>query len=104
MEAARERGIRIPEDLAVVGFDDIELAEHVHLTTMRQPMYDMGVLALDRLIARTTDPSAVPSVTSFLPRLIVRRTCGATGGRADGGIVEIPVVDGSVLNPAGGTA
>jgi LacI family transcriptional regulator len=41
IEAARERHLRVPEDIAVVGFDDIELAQHVQLSTMRQPMNEM---------------------------------------------------------------
>ncbi len=44
MEAARERGLRLPEDLSIVGFDDIPQAGHVHplLTTVRQPLEEMG--------------------------------------------------------------
>ncbi len=78
MEVARELGIRIPEDLAVVGFDDIELAQHVNLTTMRQPMYDMGLLALENLAARMKNPSAPPTLSTFTPELIIRGSCGAT--------------------------
>ena len=77
LEAARDAGIRIPEDIAIVSFDDIELAQHALLTTMRQPMYEMGTLALERLLARTKDPLAPPTVDSFVPELIIRRSCGA---------------------------
>jgi LacI family transcriptional regulator len=76
MQEAAELGVRIPEDLAVVSFDDIELAQHVQLTTMRQPMHEMGSLALEKLLARMKDPAAAPTVTSFLPELIVRKSCG----------------------------
>lgn len=77
LEAAREFGIRVPEDIAIVSFDDIELAQHAQLTTMRQPMYEIGTLALHRLLARMKDPDATPSLTTFLPKLIIRRSCGA---------------------------
>lgn len=78
LEAARTAGIRIPADLAVVGFDDIELAQYAELTTMRQPMYEMGRLAMEKLVARMKDPGAGPSLSSFIPDLVIRRSCGAT--------------------------
>lgn len=78
LAVASEMGIRIPEDLAVVSFDDIEMAGHALLTTMRQPMYEMGVLALEKLLARTKNPSAPATLTTFLPELIIRKSCGAS--------------------------
>ena len=42
IEAARILGIRVPEDLSVVGFDDIEIAAHIGLTTVRQPLFESG--------------------------------------------------------------
>jgi LacI family transcriptional regulator len=89
LEAARESGVRIPEDMAIVGFDDIELAQHVHLTTMRQPMYDMGLLALEKLAARMKDPGAPPTLSTFTPELIVRGSCGAVPGGGKGKIGEL---------------
>jgi LacI family transcriptional regulator len=77
LEGAAELGVRVPEDLAIVSFDDIELAQHAQLTTMRQPMYEMGVLALEKLTTRMKNPDAPPSQTTFLPSLVVRRSCGA---------------------------
>jgi LacI family transcriptional regulator len=77
LESARTAGVRVPEDIAVVSFDDIELAQHAQLTTMRQPMYEMGTLALERLLARTRDPQAPPTVASFVPELVIRNSCGA---------------------------
>lgn len=78
LAVASEMGIRIPEDLAVVSFDDIEMAGHAQLTTMRQPMYEMGVLALEKLLARTKNSSAPATLTTFLPELIIRKSCGAS--------------------------
>lgn len=76
-EVASEMGIRVPEDLAIVGFDDIELAQHVQLTTMRQPMYDMGLLALEKLMTRMKNPEAPATLSTFMPELVIRRSCGA---------------------------
>ena len=77
LEVAREAGLRVPEDIALVGFDDIELAMHSGLTTMRQPMHEMGELALEKLMARVKDPQARPTLTSFMPELVIRNSCGA---------------------------
>ncbi len=52
MRAANEAGLRIPDDLAVIGFDDIELADYLSLTTMQQPMYEMGKMAVDRIMEK----------------------------------------------------
>ncbi len=78
LEAANAASVRIPEDIAIVSFDDIELAQYAELTTMRQPMYEMGRLAMEKLFSRMKDPDAVATLTSFHPDLIVRRSCGAT--------------------------
>jgi DNA-binding LacI/PurR family transcriptional regulator len=51
LKAAENRGLRVPEDLAVIGFDDIDLAEIVGLTTIRQPLREGGALAADLLVA-----------------------------------------------------
>lgn len=51
LRAARERGIRVPEQLSVIGFDDIETAGFVGLTTVRQPLRESGRLAAVRLLA-----------------------------------------------------
>jgi len=77
LESTRAARVRVPEDLAIVGFDDIELAQYAELTTMRQPMYEMGQLAMEKLVRRMKEPGAPPTLTSFLPDLIVRRSCGA---------------------------
>jgi len=75
--ALNESGLRVPEDVAVVGFDDIELARHIKLTTMRQPMYQIGSLAVERLVARMANPQMEVLHTTFSPTLIVRDSCGA---------------------------
>lgn len=79
LQAARELGVRVPEDIAIVGFDDIELAQHAQLTTVRQPMHEMGTIALQMLVDRTKNPDAAPKLSTFLPELVIRQTCGAGG-------------------------
>jgi LacI family transcriptional regulator, repressor for deo operon, udp, cdd, tsx, nupC, and nupG len=76
MQGVRDAGLRVPEDVAVVGFDDIAVAAHVDppLTTVLQPMQLLGETAADLLLKRLRNPRAdVPGV--LLPhRLIERRS------------------------------
>lgn len=74
LTALGERGLRCPDDVAIIGFDDIELARHIGLTTMRQPLPDMGALASRRLLERMADPTLPPIHTTFVPTLVVRRS------------------------------
>jgi DNA-binding LacI/PurR family transcriptional regulator len=78
--AALDRGVRVPEDIAVVGFDDVPLASYVTppLTTVRQPIYEQGVyaarIALDMLKSNDQSPPRIILPTS----LVIRRSCGCT--------------------------
>jgi len=75
MQAARAAGLRVPEDLSVVGFDDIAMSRVVYptLTTVSQPMYDLGRTAMELLL----DGGAPAPGRRVLPhRLMVR---GSTG-------------------------
>ncbi|MBI3579843.1 MAG: LacI family DNA-binding transcriptional regulator [Ignavibacteriales bacterium] len=77
LAALTEAGLRCPEDVSIVGFDDIELASHLGLTTMRQPMFEMGNLAAEILAQRLQNPQAEITHKKFVPKLIIRKTCGA---------------------------
>ena len=76
MRAAKEAGVRIPEDLALVGFDDIEFAKFVGLTTMRQPITAMGQMAVDRLLQRIQGAQTGDFHRELTAELIVRESCG----------------------------
>ncbi|MGO1858756.1 substrate-binding domain-containing protein, partial [Ancrocorticia populi] len=75
MTALQASGIRIPEDVSLVGFDDISLAQQtsVSLTTVRQPMKELGWAAAD-LLLNSQNPSAPKNIEhkSFTPEVIVR--------------------------------
>lgn len=77
LRAAEEAGRRVPEDLALVGFDDIELSRYVGLTTLRQPARAIGRRAAEQLVRRMECTSDTVSSTLFVPELIVRRSCGS---------------------------
>ena len=79
-----DNGVRVPDDIAIVGLDDIELAARVRvpLTTIRQPTSGIGSMAVDYLLSRLHGET--PPVRQLLePELIVRRSSGA----ADSSIV-----------------
>lgn len=73
------RGLRIPDDLTVIGFDDSPLASRLcpSLTTMRQPIREMGRMAAENLIAKIarTDTTLL-AATTVVPNLIVRESSG----------------------------
>jgi len=83
MDALAKKGLKVPDDVAIVAFDDIELASYAKLTTMHQPMYEIGVNAVERLVARMANPYAEILHTSFSPSLVIRESCGASVRRKD---------------------
>jgi LacI family transcriptional regulator len=56
LKIARKRNIRIPEDLAVIGFDNLDIAEYLDLTTISQSLDQSGVFAVELLLAQMSDP------------------------------------------------
>lgn len=70
--ALLELGLRIPEDVALVGFDDLPFARHLGLTTIRNPMKEIGQVSTDRLLARVRGEAVSPAhftvPIQFLPR------------------------------------
>jgi LacI family transcriptional regulator, galactose operon repressor len=72
------RGIRIPEEVAVVGFDDIFPASLTDppLTTVHQPMRKIGERGCDRLLERIMDPTLRPKVELLPAELVLRSSCG----------------------------
>jgi DNA-binding LacI/PurR family transcriptional regulator len=74
LEAAREVGLRVPEQLSVIGYDDVEVAEIVGLTTMRQPLFRSGQRGTELLLQALRAPETEP-VREVLPvELVVRGT------------------------------
>jgi LacI family transcriptional regulator len=79
MTALREHGLQVPGDVSVVGFDDIHVASYTSpkLTTVRQPIYDMGRAAAKLLIdARRKKLSLKDKTTIFDGELVVRESTG----------------------------
>lgn len=71
--------LRVPEDVSIVSFDDPPSAAHLHppLTVVRQPLYAMGVRAVERLFEVMRTPHRVEPGVEYLPvELVVRASCG----------------------------
>lgn len=77
MEVLRQAGKRVPQDVAMVGFNDLTLATYLQLTTVRLSAQDRGRLAVERALARVKNPHLSPEGLVVPTRLVVRETCGA---------------------------
>ncbi|NTV35814.1 MAG: LacI family transcriptional regulator [Anaerolineaceae bacterium] len=78
MRAIAESGLRVPEDIAIVGFDDLPVAKNTNpaLTSIRQPITRMGSLAVETLIDRITHPDQPPRRIILATELVIRNSCG----------------------------
>jgi LacI family transcriptional regulator len=79
IRAFQESGLRVPQDISVVGFDDIQGAAYSNptLTTVRQPLADMGRLAAETLLARIEGTKEYQSEIPIEPELVVRQSTAA---------------------------
>jgi LacI family transcriptional regulator len=79
LRALHEHGVRVPEDMAVVGFDDIEISAFLNppLTTVRAHTEQMGRMAVQLLLERMEGREAAVHIT-VNTTLIVRESCGST--------------------------
>ena len=74
MRAIEEQGKRIPEEIALMGFDDIMISRYVGLSTLQQPMYEMGKAAIELLLKRIDDAELPVCQTVYSPTLMERTT------------------------------
>jgi DNA-binding LacI/PurR family transcriptional regulator len=72
----RQAGLRVPDDVSVIGFDDIQSAAYQNppLTTVRQPLRKMGTIAAETLLRRITGNGSASSPIIIQPELVVRGT------------------------------
>ena len=83
MQALADANLRVPEDIAVVGFDDLTVVDTAvpfilpPLTTIRQPIRRIGILAVETLLDIIKRPQAPPRRVILPTELIIRQSCGA---------------------------
>jgi LacI family transcriptional regulator len=82
IQAVAERGLRVAGDVAVVGFDDIQIAALLHpsLTTIRQDKRGLGTAAAEALVRLIDDPDLEPPGITLPVELVVRESSGSTTG------------------------
>ena len=91
LEKAKSSGLRVPEDLALVGFDDIMFSAFINpaLTTVMQPIYELGEGAMKMLLQALNKEDQKDGVRVLTTKLIIRESCGAGRriqlGRGKGG-------------------
>ncbi len=78
IRAIREAGLRVPDDISVIGFDDILVSafNSPSLTTVRQPLQRMGEIAAKALISQIEDEEKAPQEIAVEPELVIRESTG----------------------------
>jgi LacI family transcriptional regulator len=92
LAALRAARLRVPADVAVTGFDDITVARHVRpaLTTVHQPMRELGERSVQLLLARIADPAAPRQSLELPTKIVIRRSCGCRGRSPRAGQARTP--------------
>ena len=82
LRALRNANLRVPQDIALVGFDDMPFAAHTDppLTTIRQPVHRAGAIAAEELIDLIATPRSEPRQIILPTELVVRESCGHSSG------------------------
>jgi LacI family transcriptional regulator len=83
MRAAREAGLRIPDDIAFIGFDDLPIAtlSDIQLTTVRQPVVQFGTKGVEMLIDQIENNDSSPRHVIMDTELVIRASCGGARER-----------------------
>lgn len=84
LRALRDANVRVPEDMAIAGFDDMPSSAHSNppLTTVRQPVQRTGTMAAETLIGLIANPRSKPTQIFLPTELIIRESSGAGSARA----------------------
>jgi LacI family transcriptional regulator len=88
LRSVERRGVSVPQDLRIVGFDDLRLATVLRtpLTTMHQPCRDIAMVALQTMLSRLADPALPARNITIAARLVIRESCGTYSQKAHSGV------------------
>ncbi len=77
LEACMELEVKVPEEMSIIGFDDIPLSSFrtIQLTTVSQSIYDQGALAGKILLEKLQNEDNTPTQLTLPPKLVIRKTC-----------------------------
>src|SRR5262249_52540514 len=87
MEAIREVGLQIPDDISILGFDDIPQASMAYpkLTTVRQPLEQMGRVAVKMLLEQIENQNRPPRRVTLATQLVIRDSCAPPRNKRERG-------------------
>jgi LacI family transcriptional regulator len=93
MRALREASLRVPDDMALVAFDDFEWADlfHPRLTTIAQATTQIGEQSVTMLLSRIANPDLFARKVQLAPRFVHRESCGCRAAHAEPLAAELPV-------------
>jgi LacI family transcriptional regulator len=92
IRAVQDAGLTVPKDVAIVGFDDIDIAPLLSpaLTTIRQDKIGLGLTAARAIVEQIENPDVTPPVLTLPVELVVRASCGGTSAAAQQKKKEVP--------------
>lgn len=82
IEAVRETGRHVPDEISILGYDDIEIAEPLGLSTVRQHLFESGFEGLGLLLEHMQNPDRPPETMKMSTELVIRDTTGPPGAAA----------------------
>lgn len=90
LHALRERGLRVPQDIALIAFDDLEWFDlfEPRLTVIAQPTQEIGATAVRLLLARLEDPDRAPQSVRLPTTFVHRDSCGCRDSASDGKVAD----------------
>lgn len=91
LETARDLKLDVPGDLSVVGYDDIEVAQFIQLTTVRQQLFESGVHGIDLLLDAIAQPDGANDNLQLPTELVTRRTTAARESSPAGSAPDNPL-------------
>ena len=106
MAAAEEYGLRIPDDLALVGFDDLPASAHMQpaLTTVRQPFFEMGQRGIALLLSLVDSPRPVNGLNGYAPAFKSSRLASGMSSQAQGEPVRMQLATNLVVRVSCGAS